>query len=160
VNLPLPSEGSIYQVTTFTSSDLDRKPIDEMFRFYEQASFGATPDDLKYYSKYLNSSSIKSHIIGWLAPQIYEAPATSHREIFRRRMNVRMEVDTRQAAVSHPCQAGTRYRKFAITVRDSGKQMKVTSIGMKKILSIEGFVRTVVQGPMHAWDATPWPDDR
>jgi hypothetical protein len=77
-------------------------------------------------------------------------------------MNVRMEVDTRMAAVTHPCQEGTYYRKFAISVRDSGKLMKVTSVGTKKVLSIDGFVRTVVEGPMHwTWDTkTHWPDDR
>jgi hypothetical protein len=134
VNLPLPPEGSIYQLTTFTSSDVDRKPIDELFRFYEQASFGPTPDDLIYYSNDLDSSIVKMYIHNWIDVQMLEAPATSHREIFRSRMNVRMEVDTRMAAVTHPCQEGTYYRKFAISVRDSGKLMKVTSVGTKKVL--------------------------
>jgi len=162
VNLPLPEEGSIYQLTTFTSSDVNRKPIDELFRFYEQASFGPTPDELIYYSNDLDSSIVKLYIHNWIDVQMLEAPATSHREIFRRRMNARMEVDTRQAAVTHPCQKGTKYRKFAVSVRDIGKRMKVTSIGTKKVLSIEGFVRTVVEGPMHwVWDKSyPWPDDR
>jgi hypothetical protein len=141
---------------------MDRRPINELFRFYEQASFGPSPDDLIYYSNDLDTDIVKMYIHNWIAVQMFEAPATSHRAIFRTRMNARMEVDTRLGAVTHPCQEGTRYRKFSISVRDSGKYMKVTTIGTKKVLSIDGYVRTVVEGPMHwVWDPSyHWPDDR
>jgi hypothetical protein len=159
VNLPSLSEGYFYQLTSSQSSDVATRPSDQYARFLEQASFGGNPQQI-YSVNGMSSKQLRYHIAEWLKIQIHNSGITSHRAFFRQRMNSRMEVDTRQAAVSHPCQAGTRYRRFAISIRDTAKDMKVTSVGTKKVLSIDGYVRTVVEGPMYwLWDPTnPWPD--
>jgi len=159
VDLPSLSEGYFYQLSFYQSSDVATRSSDQYARFLEQASFGGNREQI-YQVKEMSSDQIRYHIAEWLKIQIHNSGMTSHRAIFRQRMNSRMEVDTRQAAVSHPCQAGTRYRRFAFSIRDMSKDMKVTSIGTKKVLSIDGYVRTVVEGPMSwFWDQSkPWPD--
>jgi hypothetical protein len=159
VNLPSLTEGSFYQLTTFQSSDVANGPSDKYARFLEQASFGGNWEQI-YWVNDMPDYLVDYYMAEWLKTQVFASGITSHRAMFRQRMNSRMEVDTRQAAVSHPCQAGTRYRRFAISIRDLSKDMKVTSIGTKKVLSIDGYVRTIVEGPMHwRWDpSNPWPD--
>jgi hypothetical protein len=159
VNLPSLPQGCFYQLTSSQSSDVATGPSNQYARFLEQASFGGNWEQISWVND-MPDDRVRYHIAEWLKKQILDSGITSHRAIFRQRMNSRMEVDTRQAAVTHPCQAGTRYRKFAVSIRDLSKNMKVTSIGTKKVLSIDGYVRTVVEGPMYwRWDPTsPWPD--
>jgi hypothetical protein len=158
VNLPFLPEGYFYQLTSSQSSDVATGPSNQYARFLEQASFGGTPEQIDWVND-MTENTVRYSIVQWLKAQI-NSGITSHRAVFRQRMNSRMEVDTRQAAVSHPCQAGTRYRRFAVSIRDLSKDMKVTSIGTKKVLSIDGYVRTIVEGPMYwRYDPTnPWPD--
>jgi hypothetical protein len=119
---------------------------DEVARFLEQATFGATRADISS----IDLSSLQQSFASWILQQQEEVPMTSHRALFRQHMNERFEVATYQGAVTHPCQNGARYRRAAFATSDQGKIMNVTSVGTKKVLSVDGFVRTVVEGPM-AW---------
>ena len=75
--------------------------------------------------------------------------------MYRKLLNARMEVATPHGAVTHPCQAGTRYRKFAFSTKDNEKYVDITTVGNKHILRVDGFVRTVIDGPIVAfWDNT------
>jgi hypothetical protein len=77
---------------------------------------------------------------------------TSHRQFYRERLNARQEVATPQGAVTHPCQAGARYRRFAFSMKDTwNKKVEIVSSGTKRIVKVDGFIRTVVDGPVH-WD--------
>lgn len=67
-------------------------------------------------------------------------------------MNARFEVATPVGAVYHPCQVDTRYRRFAFSVKDSEKIMTIETAGTKKLVSVNGFVRTVVDGPIVSVD--------
>ncbi|KAI2490759.1 Protein of unknown function (DUF1501) [Fragilaria crotonensis] len=71
-----------------------------------------------------------------------------------------METATRIGAVTHPCQKGTRYRRYAFSAKDYGKYMEIKTVGTKRIIKIDGFVRTVVQGPVYQyWNpSVVWPD--
>jgi hypothetical protein len=158
VSLPSLSTGSVYQLTTFESSQLNYTKSDEVARFLEQATFGATSADIES----MNTTNLARSFASWIENQQKEVPITSHRAFFRQHMNDRMEVATPQGAVTHPCQKGTRYRRFAFSSLDQTKFLNITTVGTKKILRIDGFVRTVVEGPIY-WFWSPsvvWPDGR
>ena len=155
---PLPP-GSVYQLTAFGTFEMNYTSADEVARFLEQATFGATRTGIES----INTSNLPRSFAAWIEKQIEEVPLTSHRAIFRKYMNERMEVATYQGAVTHPCQEGTRYRRYSFTTLDQKKLMNITSIGTKKILSVDGFVRTVVEGPI-TWSSRTqskvWSDGR
>jgi len=90
--------------------------------------------------------------------QIAIAP-TSHREFFRTRATDWFYY-TWQTGLLHagPCDVGSRYRSFAITRRDKGSYLHIRKSphdANKLILSVGGYVRTVVDGPMEIGSRTP-----
>ena len=145
---------------TFTSLELMLTKSDEVARFLEQATFGATRADIGSLMNTTTLTPLQS-FASWVENQQKEVPMTSHRQMFRQLMNARMEIATQQGAVTHPCQKGTRYRRFALSSLDQGKFVDIKTIGTKKILMVDGFVRTVVQGPLTAFQqSVAWPDGR
>ena len=60
-----------------------------------------------------------------------------------------MEVASPQGRVTHPCQVGSRYRRFAFSSKDTDKYIDVKTVGNKRILSVNGFVRTIINGTIH-----------
>jgi hypothetical protein len=158
----LPS-GRKYQLTTFANASYSR--ADSVARFLEQATFGPTRADIQSLDD--GSSSLRSAYAEWIRNQQQSVSLTSHREYFRRRLNARYPVATQLGAVTHPCQKGTRYRRFSFSAKDSDKILVIETSAVnpiKKILSIDGFVRTVVDGPVVTTlrDGTLFeiPDDR
>lgn len=108
--------------------------------------------DIESIANTTNSSLIRS-FAGWIKNQQDVVPMTSHRQIFRQHMNDRMGIATEK---------GTWYRLHAFSSLDQTKFMKITTVGSKKILSVDGFVRTVVQGPV-SWfytQSVAWADGR
>jgi hypothetical protein len=160
VDLPLPPQGSAYQLTSFdTSSTVKHGSREEIARFLEQTTFGPTLFDI---AEILRASNFPQSFAEWIHKQQQEVPQTSHREMFRKRMNSRMETATYNSAVTHPCQKDTRYRRYAFTAKDREKYMDIETVGGKKILRVDGFVRTVVNGPIfNTWyPSREWPDGR
>ena len=145
VNLPLLPTGSRYQITTFKppSYTVD----DQVARFLEQATFGPTLYDISSLNQF--PSLLDSSFASWIDSQ-KKLPMTSHREYYRRRLNSRFDVATQMGAVTHPCQAGTRYRRFAFGSKDLYKIVTIQTIGSYATLSVDGFVRTVVKAPVVA----------
>ena len=158
VNLPPLPTGALYQLTSFDAPELFRNEIDEVARFLEQATFGPTRADIGSFGV----TNLPQVFANWVQEQQVGIPITSHRAMFRRHLNARTEVATHQGAITHPCQKGTRYRRFAFSSKDKDKYVDITTNGTKKILSIDGFVRTVVEGPIH-WihdQRVAWQDGR
>jgi hypothetical protein len=148
-NLPTLPAGSVYQLTSFDKPQLFLGDKDEIARFLEQTTFGPTRADIDSF----DTSNLKLSFANWIKNQQDDVPLTSHRAIYRTHLNAAMVVATRQGAVAHPCQAGARYRRYAFSMTDYRKYMDIRTAGGKKILSVDGFVRTVVDGPITAyWD--------
>lgn len=150
-NLPALPVGSVYQLTSFDNPQHFLGQIDEIARFLEQTTFGPTRAAINTF----DASDLPAAFAKWVFNQQTTVPITSHRAIFRQHLNARMEVATPQGAVTHPCQAGTRYRRFSFSLKDDEKYLDITTVGTKRVLRVDGFVRTVVEGPIVSiWDPT------
>jgi len=146
VSLPPPSDG-YYQLTTFQTPNYSEDDV--LVRFLEQTTFGPTRADLSEASK---SSSLAQ----WIQNQQLSVELSSHRAFYRHHLNARRESATAQSPATHPCLKGSRYRRYAFTNHDLEKYMEVQSLGNDRYsLSVDGFVRTVVSGPITArWDGS------
>ena len=159
VNLPALNNGAVYQLTTFAHPTTSAVRKNDIARFLEQATFGPTRADIK---KLNATSNLPQAYAAWTKDQQVTVPITSHRAAFRQRMNSKMETATRIGAVTHPCQKGSRFRRYAFSSKDYGKYMDIKTVGTKRIIKVDGFVRTVVQGPIYKfWNpSVVWPDGR
>jgi hypothetical protein len=158
VNLPRLPTGSVFQLTTFFAPVMFRPGVDEVARFLEQATFGPTATEISTF----RLDNLPKAFAGWINNQMMNVPVTSHRALFRRKLNAKMETATHNGAVTHPCQKGTRYRLYAFSSKDYEKYLEIETVGKKRVLKIDGFVRTVVDGPISkSWDpSVTWPDGR
>mmetsp|Transcript_3881 Transcript_3881/g.6489 ORF Transcript_3881/g.6489 Transcript_3881/m.6489 type:complete len:2423 (+) Transcript_3881:72-7340(+) len=160
VDLPLLAAGSLYQLKSFdqpvyTADDL-------IARFFEQTTFGPTQTDIASFNNSTRrrllaggaNSTLELAFASWVKDHQTSVPMTSHREFYRKRVNARYEFATRLGAVTHPCQENTRYRKFAFSHKDFKKILTIGTNGTKKHLSLDGFVRTIVDGPIVSIDGT------
>jgi hypothetical protein len=158
VTLPNLPTDSVYQLTTFFAPVIVRPGIDEVARFLEQATFGPTRSEISTF----RLDNLPLAFSSWINNQINNVPITSHRALFRTKLNAKMETATHNGAVTHPCQKGTKYRLYAFSSKDDGKYLEIKTIGNKRILKVDGFVRTVVDGPISkSWSTSvTWPDGR
>lgn len=146
--LPDLASGAMYKLKSYDAPQLFSEEVDEIARFLEQATFGPTRTDIANFDQ----SNLPQAFANYIKDQT-TFPLTSHRAMFRRHLNTRMEFATEIGAVTHPCQRGTRYRRFAFSAKDERKYIDITTVGNRKVLSIDGFVRTVVEGPItYRWD--------
>jgi len=173
VDLPSPNESSgagnddsayHYRLMSFESS-LSKK--DEMARFLEQATFGATRADIqalldleeeeaRRLSKRRLSSSVSTSTWAmglWIQQQLDPAVTqpTLHREFFRRHAIARFAASSSYGLPTHPCQANTMYRKFAFTHKDKDRFVEIQTHPQtgKKLLLIDSVVMTVMDGPVY-----------
>lgn len=147
---PLPDDGTVYQLTKFSKPE-QYTDQDIVARFLEQATFGPTMSMINEFE-----TATDYEFANWIKDQQTNVPLLSHREIFRRRLNARFEVPSRIGPVTQPCQQGTRYRFGAFSVKDSGKVLEVDTAVIggteRKLLSIEGHVRTIVNSPIRIFN--------
>lgn len=141
--LPSLSDGAIYQLRSFPR--VYKSAADTIARFLEQATFGITRADIEsFQGDYSDLAMAK-----WIQKQQNEVPITSHRQVYRKRLNARREVATVQGMVTHPCGAGARYRRYAFSDQDFGKNLTIDiQASNRTVISVDGFVRTVVAGPV------------
>jgi hypothetical protein len=95
-----------------------------------------------------SSSNVELSYANWITEHMTTVPLTSHREFYRRHMNARYEVASPVGAVTHACQKGTRYRKYTFSAKDREKIVTIVEKGSKILLILDGFVRTMVDGPI------------
>lgn len=144
----LPESGdAVYQLTSF-DMPLQYNNNDDVAiaRFLEQATFGPTKGDMATFA-----ASDDVDFATWVLEQQSSSTISSHRAFFRKHLNARISVATPQGAVTHPCSEGARYRRYAFTFKDRNKMLTIETIPgtTKKTLTVDGFVRTVVNGPIH-----------
>ena len=132
VTLPSPPAGHRYVLTSFEHS---LSTEDEAARFLEKSTFGPTRSEIAGFSSPL----------AWVQNQM-SLPATSHRQFFRERATSWHTEITFQGLLStHPCSQDARYRKYAFARTDKERYVTIQSIGSKRVLSINGQIRTVVK---------------
>ena len=97
-------------------------------RFLEQATFGATKEDIA--ALVANNLNFED----WIAQQ-YALPATSLRSFYRKRVNAKIEFPYYHSTLGpRPCQIYSRWRTYAITSRDMLENRKTI---WSKFLTIE-----------------------
>jgi hypothetical protein len=156
VTLPPLLNGTRYQLTSFNMPPYSTK--DEIARFLEQATFGQTLADIATFDN--NSSNLQLAFANWIKTQQTTVPLTSHRAYYRRRMNARYEFASVVGAVTHPCQKGTRYRRFLFAFKDYGKVVTLQTVGNFTNVIMDGFVRTVASGRVTVSGRVPLPDGK
>jgi len=147
VRLPRPPNGRVY---VLRSSDYghELRPDDRVARFLERATFGPTKADIQDFTS----------PEAWMKKQIVIAPS-SHREFYRARATDWFYY-TWQVGLLHtgPCDVGSRYRSFAVTQQDRNSYLNIRRSPLdanKLILSIGGYIRSVVDGPMEIGRDSP-----
>jgi hypothetical protein len=110
-------------------------------RFLEQTTFGPRRDEIRAFPDVTTQTFIQ-----WILNQS-NLPITSHRAEYRKRLNHRFPASgkTRVGRVTHPCEAGTRYRRAAFTDKDRDAMVEIKTLSSTlKALSIDGNLRTVI----------------
>jgi hypothetical protein len=128
IDLPVLEEGYTLQLAAFNHTLPQR---DEVARFLEQTTFGPTRAAL---------DSFPSTFAKWAKEQQTVVPMTSHREYYRKRLNDRAEYQTQLAGTTHPCETGTRYRKYAFSAKDAAPyvvEVQTDSLGRRVFLRDE-----------------------
>lgn len=140
---PLPQEGRAYALKAYRHGDR-LSDADRSARFLEKTTFGPTNSDIDEFDSFESPEA-------WLKWQ-FEMPLTSHRQYFRERVTG-WHSETNEVGLLHAgaCEQGARYRKYAFLWIENGRYIDVMESPhdpSKLILSVEGQVRTVVNGPM------------
>lgn len=138
-----------YQLTTFDAPPSSTNMKDKAAKYLERSTFGATLAEINALD---TTSNTELAYANWITEHMTNTPLTSHREFYRRHMNSRFEVATPNYAVTHPCQMGTRYRRFTFSEKDEKKVLTVVTRGAKVYLILDGFIRTIVDGPLTSKD--------
>jgi hypothetical protein len=147
--------GSRFQLTSFKTPPYSTN--DEIARFLEQATFGPTLDDIEKF----DTSNLQLSFANWVKAQQTIEPMTSHREYFRRRMNARFEFASPVGSVTHPCQQGTRYRRFLFSSKDYEKVVTLKKAGNVTNVYLDGFLRSTIVGTVASVSGhVPFPDGR
>jgi hypothetical protein len=152
--LPVIEEGSRYQISAFNRPSYSE--ADEAARFLEQATFGQKMSEIQQ----LVTGDLSENIVSWIQGQQKDVPMTSHREFYRKRLNARHEAPQAFGAVTHPCEVGTRFRRFAFSSKDDAYSVQITTLNDKKVLKVNNAIRTVVDGSLNSADSmkSPVPD--
>lgn len=159
VDLPTLASGSRYELTSFDKPSYTTD--DTIARFLEQTTFGPTQIEIaglsngsgrRVLKEGADSNSLEAAFANWVKDHQTTVPMSSHREFYRTRMNARFEFATLLGAVTHPCQKNTRYRRFALSHKDKFKVLTIDTVGSKTLLILDGFVRTIVNGPVVSTD--------
>jgi hypothetical protein len=145
ISLPAPHKaGMEYKLVT---SQYTMSEEEETARFLEQATFGSTRNGIVDLIA-LGGSTPVSSMATWIQQQLDGEITTpsSHREFFRKHGNAQFERSSKYGQVTHPCQANTMYRKFALSYKHKDKLLEIATVlnHTKKVLFIDGLVLTVV----------------
>lgn len=136
--LPPINVGDYYEIVSLQRPDLPLR--DQVARFLEQTTFGPRTVDLQDE----NVQAFPS-FADWVRHQQVQVPLSSHRRFVRERLNHRTVAPSPLGVPTHACRAGTRYRKYAFSDKDTQRMLQIqTSADNQKILSIDGQIRTVL----------------
>lgn len=146
-----------YQLTSYDTPNYT--PDDVASRFLEQATFGPTRTDIN--TLLSSGTNLQLAFANWVQDQQQNVPISSHREFFRKHANSQFEFASPIGTVTHPCYAGTRYRKFALSSKDDEKTVTIAAAsGGRKSLAVDGQIRTMVDGPVTGTRGGTFPDGR
>ena len=112
-------------------------------RLLLQASFGPTAAEMSALSAQVEAASAELALGGWVRSQI-ALPPTLHRAYFRARANPPLAADLPTGRVHSACAPGSRWHRYAFSLRDVRARVRVTRLGDDGSLAlyIAGQLRT------------------
>lgn len=112
LELEKPGRDDVYFLTKYSHSSSNQAKV---ARFLEMATFGPTMSEINSF----NHSNIDRSMALYVKDQIQNRPINSHREFYRKHLNVRA-VETYKHGVTGPkaCDRHSRWRSFAFTTKD------------------------------------------
>lgn len=143
--------GDVFQLRGYDRNRLLSQD-DEVARFFEQASFGVTTEDLKRARSEVISdrnSTLMDYFAKWIDEQISVVEPTSHRGFWRERTSPVYEINNREGRGTLPCDKGSRWRSYAFSEFDRTKEIVVKEIEVNAFrkryaLEVDGKIRTMV----------------
>jgi predicted RNA-binding protein associated with RNAse of E/G family len=76
-------------------------------------------------------------------------------------MNARFEFASPVGSVTHPCQQGTRYRRFLFSSKDYEKVVTLKKAGNVTNVYLDGLLRSTIVGTVASVSGhVPFPDGR
>ena len=150
INLPnFPAlNPNVQYILTSHSHSLNRK--DEMARFLETATFGATSSEVAALKSAAQSRGNFNAIVEWFTAQSDKSVVspTSHRKYWRERISPRIPIATKFGSPDHPCDQSSRWRRFTFVRNDvlwwMPKELRIEGAG-PYILYLDGVLRTAVE---------------
>jgi hypothetical protein len=125
------------------SSNHKLESFDEkLSRFFMQTTFGPTRDTIGNWEHEDNLRGM-AH---WVKNQMSLSP-TKHREYLRKHaeiMTVNNTIGDTAVSVQHPCEAYSRWRKYAFISSDSQRDFDVVQNGNQFMILVDGKPRTIV----------------
>lgn len=145
---------SRYHVTTLLYPDHYNERT-EAARFLEQTTFGPTLAEITGLLE--GGGDLRANMAAWIHQQQTEVPVFSHRAYFRRHLShSRQARPNPSGSVTHPCQAGTQYRKLVFTnyfpENDDLVEFDFVEDERVLILRVKGFIMTVLGTGLRDWD--------
>jgi len=147
INLPALNPNVRYLLTSHSHS-LKRK--DEMARFLETATFGATSSEVAELKSDAQSRGNFNAIVDWFTAQSDKrvVSLTSHRKYWRERISPRIPTATKFGSPDHPCDQSSRWRRFAFVRNDvlwwMPRELRIEGNG-PYTLYLDGVLRTAVE---------------
>jgi len=138
LQLPLLGDDEEYAVYE-SSHTLPRK--DEVARFLEQTTFGTTLAEINSFD---STTDLNALFATYIDDQMHNQPISLHRTYFRERAVYHLNWPHPIARPYHPCEADTRYRRYAFTGKDKNRRLQVKAVNGKYLLSVDGEPRTMV----------------
>lgn len=132
-----------FQLTSF-GRNISRK--DTLARFFEQATFGTTEEDLKKLAdEDQDVMDLNSYFANWTHHQIYQEKLTSHRNFWRERtLSHSQQSYWREGKTPRPCEKGSHWRGYAFTKHDVNENVQIELKEGVFSFSIGGELRTTV----------------
>jgi hypothetical protein len=115
---------------------------EELSRFFMQTTFGPTRNMINNWEYDKNLGGL----VNWIKNQMSLSP-TKHREYLRKHaeiMTVNNTIGDTAASVQHPCEAYSRWRKYAFISSDSHRDFDVVAHGNQFMILVDGKPRTIV----------------
>ena len=140
----VPNDMGDFRLTTYSSSNA-KADSDEVARFLLQATFGPTREEIESWG----SKSFKD----WIVEQI-NLPPSLHRAYYRKRVSPRVRATTLPGRRRGPCEAKSRWHRFAFTAEDIGKTLVIKNIAENSnvMLEVNNIPRAEV--PASEWTTT------
>ena len=140
--LPPTGTGQEYRLVSFRHS---ASPEEQASRLLIQSTFGPTAADLE---DYMTNHGAAGGPASFVRSQM-DLPPTHHRAFFRRNTQARVHGAYDVGRPRHPCEAGSRWRKFALTWEDyrahNDHPISVdNSTGPPYLLRVKGTLHCIV----------------